>query len=208
MNLPTAVTALIPIKARHRCKTRLASCLTEQQRRALAGDMLQHVLHVLQQVPAISRIVVVTPERGQLAADIELLTDAGEDLNNSLSRAVTTVRRQGCKRLLIVPADLPWLSVTDIDALLAAETLAIAPSADEQGTNGLHLPAGLPFDFVFGPGSFAAHCAAAERLPAAYRVVRSPGLAFDVDTPGDYYRYRSAARHQPFFSAVSGADAL
>lgn len=208
MNSPADVTALIPIKARHRCKTRLSGCLTDVQRRRLAGDMLQHVVQVLQQVPAITRIVVLTPERDRLAADIELLADEGEDLNSSLTGAVARLREQGCGRLLIVPADLPWLAVDDIEALLARETLAIAPSVDEQGTNGLHLPARMPFHFRFGHHSFAAHCEAAARMPAAYRVVRAPGLAFDVDTPADYARYQAAMAQVFTRSAVSGAEPL
>lgn len=208
MSFPAAVTALIPIKARHRCKTRLSGCLTDLQRRQLAGDMLQHVVQVLQQVPAITRIVVLTPERDRLAAEVELLDDEGEDLNSSLAGAVARLREQGCGRLLIVPADLPWLAVDDIEVLLARETLAIAPSADEQGTNGLHLPARMPFHFRFGPHSFAAHCEAAGRMPVAYRVVRAPGLAFDVDTPADYARYQTALTQVFTRSVVSGAEPL
>lgn len=202
------VTALVPVKARHRCKTRLAACLSDAQRRRLASDMLQHVVQVLQQVPAIARVVVLTPERDRLAADIELLADDGEDLNHSLSAAVAILRQQGCGRLLIVPADLPWLTADDIEGLLAEDALAITPSDDGQGTNGLHLPANLPFDFRFGANSFAAHYQAAARLQIPCRVVRAPGLGFDLDTPADYARFQAAS--VPVFSgpALSGADTL
>jgi 2-phospho-L-lactate/phosphoenolpyruvate guanylyltransferase len=37
----------------------------------------------------------------------------------------------------------------------------------------------------FGPGSFARHVAAAEAGQLAYRAAEVPGLALDVDTPGD-----------------------
>lgn len=203
-----AITALVPVKARHRCKTRLSACLSDAQRRRLAGDMLQHVVQVLQQVPAIDRIVVLTPERDRLDASIELLADDGEDLNRSLTAAVATLRQQGCGRLLIVPADLPWLTPEDVEVLLAEDAVAIAPSGDGQGTNGLHLPDGLRFNFLFGRNSFTAHCQAAACLPVPCRVVHAPGLAFDVDTPADYARLQAASL--PTFSgcALSGAGTL
>lgn len=207
------VTALIPIKARHLCKTRLSLCLTEQQRRTLVRDMLQQVLQVLQQVPAIMRIVVLTPERDHIAESIELLPDEGKDLNSSLTHAVVTLRQGGCGRLLILPADLPRLSVKDLNAILAADTLAIAASEDELGTNGLYLPNNLPFSFAFGDNSFQLHRQQAEHLQVPYRLVRSPGLAFDVDTPADYARYQSASAHTPtdadtICSAFLGADPI
>lgn len=196
------VTALIPIKARAGCKTRLSECLPEPQRLALVRNMLQHVMQTLQSVSVINRIVVVTPERDTIPENIEILVDEGQDLNSCLTHAVTRLREQGYSRLLILPADLPDLTVADVNHLLNPDGITIAPSEDERGTNGLYLPTDMPFVFEFGENSFNEHCRQLNTLDVNYRVVRSAGLAFDVDTADDYQLYREASFLQPVRSAA------
>ncbi len=193
------VTALVPIKTRGAGKTRLAQHLSPNKRLQLVRDMLNHVLNCLQQIPAIERVVVLSPERDQLAADVEVMADAGWDLNSSLTLAVTQLRHQGAGRILIVPADLAMLQVDDVQALLSAakgHPLVIAPSADEQGTNALMLPAPngqLPFRFRFGENSYRAHQREAKRLQLDYRCIKRAGLGFDVDTGGDLQHLPTSA---------------
>jgi len=96
---------------------------------------------------------------------------------------------EGIARLLILPADLPQLSARDIELLAAtpAGEIAISPDRHGTGTNALSLP--LPqaagFAFAFGPDSFAAHHAEAERLGLRIGEVHSSGLAKDIDMPED-----------------------
>ena len=47
------------------------------------------------------------------------------------------------------------------------------------------VPTGVGFRFAYGPGSFAAHVAEAERLGVAWRSLLDPDLAWDVDDPED-----------------------
>lgn len=190
------VTAIIPVKPRISCKTRLAEYLTASQRLSLVRDMLQHVVSTLQQSPVIKRIVVLTSERDRVPAGIETLNDDGQDLNRCLTNAVATLRQQGCSRLLILPADLPNLTVDDVYRLTETEGLSIAPSSDELGTNALCLPKNMPFEFRFGDNSFYTHCHLMNTSGVDYRIVRSPGLAFDVDTPKDYLHYQSRVQQK------------
>ena len=60
---------------------------------------------------------------------------------------------------------------------------ALAADRHGLGTNAVALRAGIPFTFHFGPASLAAHRAAA---PAGARIVTTPGLGLDVDTPEDW----------------------
>jgi 2-phospho-L-lactate guanylyltransferase len=55
----------------------------------------------------------------------------------------------------------------------------------DDGTNVVDLPAGCGFRFSYGPGSFERHRAECLRIGQRLRVLRNPGLAFDVDWPAD-----------------------
>ena len=64
-------------------------------------------------------------------------------------------------------------------------TIAVAPDRRAQGTNGLTVPAGVPFETLLGESSFTKHLAAIEGAGLASRVCEREGLAFDVDLPAD-----------------------
>lgn len=200
------VTALVPIKARNRCKTRLATHLLPEQRVALVRSMLQHVVDCLEQTPSIERLVVLSPERDQLPAHIDVRADEGWDLNSSLQRAIRHLWQQPCttgphaksvgRRILILPADLACLQVSDVQALIEASTraqLVIAPSSDQSGTNALVLPSTTEFPLWFGVNSFYNHVQQAKRLALSHAVVQTGGLGFDVDTRTELDWYRSSA---------------
>ena len=87
---------------------------------------------------------------------------------------------------MILPADLPLLTLQDLAALCAlgdtGDGLAIGPAQDG-GTNALHLrlPAALPF--CFGEDSFAHHMAAAHAAGLTPQIYDSVTLRFDLDQP-------------------------
>ncbi len=193
---PRPVTALVPVKARHLCKTRLAEHLSPQQRLALVRSMLSHVLDVLQQSPAIGRIVVLSPEQDQLPDDLERFADAGFDLNSSLQAALQRLRQEGEERVLILPADLACVQPDDIARLADAAhsgDVAIAPSADGGGTNALLLPLDHAWSLRFGHDSFQAHLQMLQQAERSYRMVISSGLGFDVDSDGDLMQLQQSS---------------
>ena len=149
--------ALIPIKPRAQCKTRLASILTAAQREALARELLAHVLATVRATRGIDRIALISRERDDVADDVLLLEDRGSDLNTSLESGVDQALAAGASTVLVLPADLPHLRSDDVDRLLAgARTagIAIAPDRHEHGTNALCFTAQARIRFQFGPGSF------------------------------------------------------
>src|SRR6185312_10626608 len=95
----------------------------------------------------------------------------------------------GAEAVLALHADLPDLRPADIGRMVRLlpppSAAVLAPDHTGSGTNALLIapPDALPF--LFGPGSFARHIAAAERLSLAYAVAHAPGIAGDVDTPDD-----------------------
>lgn len=181
------ITALIPLKARSECKSRLAGKLDADQRKALVHKMLGDIIDILSVIPRINRIVIVSPESEGLPEDVDYIRDSGEGLNNSLLYAAEKLYREGCQQLLILPADLAYLESTDVEQLIAASDnhdLVIAPSCDN-GTNALLFSAKKPITFCFGPNSFSAHRQFASKQGYSCSVVESYGLRTDIDTTRD-----------------------
>ncbi len=181
--------AIIPIKGPDEAKRRLAGALDDDARRRLVNRMLGQVTASVQAARGIDRRLVLAPAGIDLPKGFHLLPDPGGGLNAVVAHALAVAADGGATRAVIIAADLPQLSVRDVELLAAAppESIAIAPDRHETGTNALSLP--LPtardFPFAYGPDSFARHNAAAERLGLAVQIVESPGLMRDIDVPGD-----------------------
>ena len=180
--------ALVAIKARTLCKTRLAPVLAPSARVQLVRAMLEAVLAAAQGAQTLRQIVVVSPERDCVPAGIPVLADTGGGLNGALLAAQMALQEFGCREVVVLPADLPNITAADIDALVRAGRrgcFAIAPDARGQGTNALCLVSSRPFGFQFGEGSRQAHVQEARRMGLTPRIVRLPGLEFDVDSTAD-----------------------
>ena len=177
-----------PIKAPEACKTRLSGAMTDAARQALVRDMLRHVVEVASTMPG-AEVRILGPSRHGLAADIPLLADPGGGLNAALAAAADAAGAAGASRLVIVAADLPRLTRSDLQALVSVdgEGLAVAPDRAGSGTNALSLPlpAARALRFQYGPDSFTRHCAEAVRLGLSLQVIRSETLGLDIDQPED-----------------------
>ncbi|MCU0974779.1 MAG: 2-phospho-L-lactate guanylyltransferase [Steroidobacteraceae bacterium] len=183
-----ACVAIIAVNERRRCKTRLDGLLGPDGRVELARAMLDRVLAAVRAVPGLDAVLVVSPERDRVPDCIPVLHDSGDDLNAAMDAGRREAVARGARELLALPADLPLLRPVDVVRLLAAgrrSGVAIAMDRRCLGTNGLYLPAGMPFGFRFGAGSCARHEAEATRLGLGVRRVRSPGLLADLDTAED-----------------------
>jgi len=191
-------TVLVPVKPFAEAKSRLAPVLDGPARARLCRKLLARTLAVLRDCPAVGEVVVISrdPAAWDLAGEFgcEAAVEPAESgLNAALAGGVEVATRHGATAVLVLPADLPTLEADDIAALIAAAAaprpvMAIAPDDAKDGTNALLLELPAPFAYRFGPGSFAAHCAAAREAGIGLAVVDRPGLAFDLDTPEDYAR--------------------
>ncbi len=183
---------VVPVKPFDQAKSRLADVLPPAARARLMRDLLAGVLAQVRASELPVSVLVISRDASVRAYAAELgaytLTETGDDLNAALEQARRWVMQRGGDALLILPADLPLLTVEDIlhlyDLGLAGAEVAAAASHDG-GTNALwlHPPDGI--DFAFGPDSFRRHieqAAAAGRRWAAYR---SETLDWDVDVPAD-----------------------
>ena len=188
---PRGTCALIAIKQRVRCKMRLSETLTPAARLQLVRSMLAAVLSAAGAARTVRQVVVVSPERDTVPADVPVIVDTGEDLNRALTEAHQMLLEIGCREVVILPADLPTISAADIDGLMHAGRIggfAIAPDMAGSGTNALCLVSAQAFHFQFGLGSQHLHLREAERMGLSPQVVRLPGLQFDVDSPADLSR--------------------
>jgi 2-phospho-L-lactate/phosphoenolpyruvate guanylyltransferase len=182
------VCALIAIKERALCKSRLAEALPSRERLELVRSMLTAVLAAAGNARTVHHIMVISPERDTVSAEIPVLADTGESLNSALAQAHTVLREFGCREVVILPADLPKITAGEIDDLVHAGRIggfAIASDAAGVGTNALCLASTLPFRFQFGPDSRRLHIEEAQRMGLTPQVVDLPGLEFDVDSPAD-----------------------
>lgn len=189
------VTAIVPVRALHDGKTRLAGVLSLPRRAALVRSMLERVLAALQGAQRIERIVVVTPdEHLPLPNGVARIIDSASGLNAALELALKQLdlpATRGAPRkaaVLIVPADAPQVSSYDIDLLIKrAENLdvAVVPDRHSRGTNGLwlRLPSRIPLSF--GVDSAEAHMHAARAAGLAAARIEVAGLSHDVDEPAD-----------------------
>ena len=186
--------ALVPAKSLHTGKSRLRAALGAETSRALALAMLLDVVEVLRSVPRLEPVAVVTPDPeialGAEGLGARALLDRDPGLNASLVRGAAALGAAAQRGLLVVLGDVAGIRAADVEQLLdAADELGapgvvLAPSSD----GGSAALARRPGDAIaprFGPGSAAAHRAAARERGLPFRELELPSLAIDVDGSTD-----------------------
>jgi 2-phospho-L-lactate guanylyltransferase len=186
--------AIVPVKPMRRGKSRLAGLLSEEQRTSLNRYLLEHTLTVLNEISGSEHTLVVSRDPAALALTRSLggrtvMEDGAPQFNTALKRATIVAQAQGARAVLILPADLPLVEPSDLEALLSQgmtpSVVVISPDRRLDGTNGLFInPAGL-IDYDYGPGSFQRHCQRAKDAGAKLVVVNSERIGLDLDLPED-----------------------
>jgi 2-phospho-L-lactate guanylyltransferase len=191
--------AAMPIKMLHQAKSRLSHALSPAERCVLVLAMLHAVVARCQAAPRIQTVWVVGKDAAVLdfAAQhgARALYDPTNDMNAALDLAAAAATQAGAEALLVLPADVPLLTAADIAALLEplqdaapSPVCVFSPDQAASGTNALALTLPSLLPFLFGPGSFAQHLEAAQRLGLCAHIYTSPTLALDIDTPADLER--------------------
>ncbi len=189
-----ALWAIVPVKPLRRGKSRLAGVLTDEERTILNHCLLVNTLETLKAIPEIEHVLVVSrdPEALALARDYgarTVLEHGAPQLNIALARATIVAEKHVTRGVLIVPADLPFLTAQDVCTMLEhaqdPPVVVIAPDRHHQGTNALLIcPTGL-IQYDFGPGSFQRHCERTLQAGARLEICELASLALDVDLPED-----------------------
>ncbi|GIW08444.1 MAG: hypothetical protein KatS3mg060_3249 [Dehalococcoidia bacterium] len=182
------IAAVLPTKPFANAKSRLANALAPPVRAALASGLFQQTLDVLLTAPPVDRVVLVgeTMEHPRVTA----VADPGNGLNAAVAAGVAAVGEADA--VLVVPADLPLLTVGAIERLVGrlgavtgAPQVVLAPDRRHDGTNALLIAPPTSVQPAFGPASFTIHREAASASGAVVLIHDDPAFALDLDLPED-----------------------
>lgn len=198
---------LIPCKSLRHGKSRLSACLGPAARHDLVKRLFERTLRCAANVMPLDQIRVVTADTEVMTVAqqhaIPVIIDPGLGLNVALEHARIQLRGElppNGPDLLILPIDLPFVTPQSItDVLPRYHDCVIAPDQAGTGTNLLYLRAAAPrvVPFAFGGGSYAAHLAFAQSQALTVTTVEDWRLAFDLDDPADYERWRTGVHPGP-----------
>lgn len=174
---------VIPVKAFHAAKVRLAEALTPEARAVLAREMATRVVRAATPLP----VLVVCDDEAVRSWAIEVGAEPhwtpGLGLIGAVEAGVDAAAAAGADRVLVAHADLPL--ATGLGHVVGTEGVVIVPDRWNDGTNVIAVPATAGFRFAYGPGSAERHRAEADRLGLPVQVVDDHVLGWDVDLPRD-----------------------
>ncbi|MBA2254319.1 MAG: NTP transferase domain-containing protein, partial [Chloroflexi bacterium] len=125
---------VLPVRSVSGGKARLGGALDAEERESLVLGMLRHVLETLRAWRAAVPIHVVSLD-GSLAADAAaqgarvIRQAAGGGLNAAIAEGRAAALSEGATALLVLPADLPAITVLSLERLLDAADAALAAGA-------------------------------------------------------------------------------
>jgi len=200
--------ALLPIKGFARGKSRLAAELALTERRELSKRLFLRALRACVGCPLVDHTLVLTesPEVARAARSprASVLWDPSPrvDFATVLERGLSHAQAQGARRAVVVMADLPTVTPQDVARLASAlaedADAAFAPDVMRSGLGGLSTRLPPRARFLLGRGSsLRRNVDIAHRQGLCLRIVSSPGLAFDVDTPSDLWASGLQTRRTP-----------
>ena len=179
--VPIAV--LIPIKAFHDAKRRLATSLTSPQRAELAQQMAAVVIAAAHPLPVFVVCDDLAVTEFSIAHGAEVIWCPSRGLNGAVTDGVLYLADAGFDQVIVAHADLPHAQ--DLAWVADFEGVTIVPDRHQEGTNVMCVPTNAGFNFAYGPGSFLLHSAEAERCQLPLRVAPHGDLGHDVDSPSD-----------------------
>ena len=186
--------AVIPVKNLNEAKHRLESVLNPIQRRNLFAAMLEDVLATVMAVPEFEQVAVATicPAADEIArrygASV-LSTVQDEGQTKAVARTASTLEENGIKHMLMLPGDVPLVTVKEIQTVLEvhgnAPTMTIVPARDEQGSNCIALSPPTAVPLRFGPNSYFPHLETARGMGLTLNTTKLAGSGLDIDTQDD-----------------------
>jgi len=197
--------AIIPARPLEEGKSRLASALSDTERRRLNESFFRQTLEITAAIVGPDRTLAISRSLAMLQFAQSrgigaILEETPHGLNEALAQAAAHARDRGASGVLSLSCDLPFLMPDDLQALIAVaregDGVAIAGDRAGAGTNALLVSPVGAIPYLYGSGSFDRHRKAAERAGLAVHIVRRPGLAFDVDTPDDLEQMEEIGRER------------
>ena len=202
----TGVWAVVPVKELEGAKQRLSSCLSPEERRALAAVMLEDVLDAVSAVRELAGLLVVTVDpvatslAGRYGARI-VAKARGKAIPAPLRPLSACFSREGEAGMMTMPGDIPLLTSAEIAETLAAHRPApaftIVPAHDDLGSNTVICSPPDVVPLRFGEDSFYPHLDAARARGIDPLIVRQPGTGMDIDHPVDLVSFLRMSPRTP-----------
>ena len=212
------VWAIVPVKSLQESKGRLAHLLSPAARAQLVRVLLQHVLATVQDTDRVTKLLVISGDEQvrQIAGAYGALTMDEQPpygLNRAVSHAYAFAAENGADAVLILPADLPFVTTADLDLVLDAglssesgdvEKPVVAISSDRRGdgTNALFLRPCVEFEFSYGSNSLQRHVHEAIERGYLVRLVNAKGLQFDLDIEEDWQVFQEQESSRPIYNST------
>lgn len=122
--------------------------------------------------------------------DARIVTDrANCGVGAAVAAAADVLSAEGASGMLVVPADLPLATASEIKAVLdthgTAPAVTLVRAAVDGGTNALACSPLRAIPLCFGRNSFARHRQAARASGIEPLMLALPGMQHDIDRPGD-----------------------
>ncbi|MEZ5539600.1 MAG: 2-phospho-L-lactate guanylyltransferase [Pseudomonadales bacterium] len=187
---------IIPVKDLRSSKSRLAHTLPVEARQSLMAALLSDLLLTLKHSTLVQGITLVTrcPDVAQLAAQqhCEVLNlDEDRCLNSGIAAAIATLTARGTTQALILHADLPLATSSDIDDIILAHqnnaaAITLIPDNDSNGTNAMVLTLPTTMQFFYGHHSYSAHRDFCRMQGIDEQTVYNTRLGSDIDLWQDF----------------------
>jgi len=186
--------AIVPVKPLKRGKSRLAGVISDEQRGELNQELLKITLKCLSEVKEIDQILVISYDPTALALSRSfnaktIQENSQTNINKALRRATLAAKAFNTSRVLIIPADLPFINPNSIRKIISLSgkppEIIIAPDRKMNGTNTLLVNPIGAIDYDFGSWSFKKHVEQAEQKHIRIVKCDCEELGFDLDLPED-----------------------
>lgn len=192
------IVAVIPVKQLENAKQRLSGLLSPADRKDLFTAMFRDVLEATSTCDRVDRVVVVTNDEqvGSIAFEYgaEVWPEPKDPgLIQAVTEAAAKLKAEGIETMVFVPADIPLISVEELEVALdgagfaEAPQFMIVPAQDLGGSNCVVCSPPDCVAFGFGEDSFRRHLKLARERNIEAQVAKLPGIGLDIDTPDDLF---------------------
>lgn len=190
---------IVPVKPLRRSKSKLTNILSEDDRAILNLKMYENTMKVLKEIKIPHQVLVVSKDSSVLSIarsyNAKTLQEDGDSgLNVALKKAIQVIKAYAAQSVLILPADLPFVTKEDIEGVMEYSIgysfMLISPDRKMSGTNLLFMSPPDLIEFSYGPGSFERHVRQAQSQNAHLEVRKFESAELDIDSPEDFELYK------------------
>ena len=190
--------AVLPVKRYFIGKSRLRQLFSDAELAELNRKLFESTFTKIQELPEIDKVLVVSRELHALEwcemhNGAALPEDETSSLNLAISKAQEHTLQAGVDRIVVLPSDLPLMTIKDLNHLIclaegANNKLVIVPDHYQSGTNALVISGPDLIQPKFGFGSFRKHIKQAMEKDAELIVYLNENIQWDLDTSLELYR--------------------